>query len=150
MSSLMSSKWMVVAALALAAGAAAGLMASGWLRPGGGGSDLPEPLAALQQHLVAAGIDARGSPARAGARERLRHNARFEIRGHPRDFSVQWFETRDAATRHLQLLQRYTASAASMSNGELVLTLVDWPVDDPVMQKLRVAFASFPAPGRAP
>ena len=144
----MTSKWMVVTVLALGAGTVAGLMASGWLRPGGSG--LPEPLAALQQHLVAAGIDARGSPARACAREQLRHNARFEIRGHARDFSVQWFETRDAAAQHLQVLQRYPASAASMANGELVLTLVNWPVDDPVMQKLRVAFASFPAPGRAP
>ena len=145
----MTSKWVIAAVLAVGAGTVAGLVASGWLRPGGG-NELPPPLAALQQHLMAAGIDARGSPARAGARERLRHNARFEVRGHPRDFSVQWFETRDAAAKHLQLLQRYPASAASMANGELVLTLVDWPVDDPMMQKLRVAFSGFAAPGREP
>lgn len=140
---------MVVGALALAAGAVAGIMASGWLRTDAG-HGLPPPLAALQQHFVAAGLDVQGSPARAGARERLRHNARFEIRGQTRDFSVQWFETREAAAKHLQVLQRYPASAASMANGELVLTLVDWPVDDPLMQTLRVAFANFPAPGRTP
>ncbi len=137
----------VIAALLLALGAALGLWL--WGQGRGSGDALPPPLAALERHFVAAGLDVKGSLARAAGRERLRHNVHFALRGSPRVFFVQWFETPDAAQRYLQTLQRYPASAASLANGELVLALSDWPADDAQTERVRAAFLSFAAPGAA-
>lgn len=139
-------KWLMLAVLLAVAGVGVGA----WLANRGQGDPnarLPPPLDALQAHFVAAGIPVHGSLARAGGRERLRHNVHFAVDGVQRIFFVQWYQTPDAALAYLQTLQRYPASAASLANGELVLAITDWPVDDPLTQRVRLAFQSFAAPG---
>ena len=139
---------MWLALLLALAGCTAGLWFSGFI--GGANNDtLPPPLAALQQHFATVGIDTQAGLARAAGRAQLRHNVHFAQRGSKLVFSVQWFENTAAANEQLRILQQYPASAASLANGEFVLTLVDWPVGDPMTQRVRVAFGAFAAPGSA-
>ena len=138
-------KWLLLTVLVALAGAGAGLVFFGRDR-GAAGSDLPPPMQALQRHFAAAGIDTQTGLARSGARERLRHNVQFELRGSQQWFSVQWFENADAAQAYLGILRQYPASAAALANGEFVLSLNDgWTVTDPMTQRIRAAFTAFDA-----
>ena len=127
------------------AGGVAGVWLSGITR-GSANDALPPAMQALQQHYAAAGLPIKGGLARAGPREKVRYSTQFELQQSKQKFSVQCFETADAARAYLRILHQYPATAASLAKGEYVLSLNDWPADDPMTQRVRLAFESFVAP----
>ena len=138
-------KWLVLALVMAVAGGAVGVWLAGVGR-GGANADLPAAMVALQRHYAAAGMEIKGGLARAGPREKVRYSTQFELQQSKQVFSVQCFETAEAASAYLRILHQYPATAASLAKGEFVLSLNDWPVDQPMTQRVRAAFESFAAP----
>lgn len=138
------SKVVVLLALAALLGAAVVF----YMLRGRTGADaaLPPPLARWQAHLAAAGIEARGTLVRVGARANLRFNGHFEVKGSARPMFLHWYETPAAAQAQFAVVQRYPEGATSLLRGALLLNLPDWPADAELTQRVRAAFGSFDAP----